>query len=153
MKKLLTGLAVPAGLAALVGLAESGPALGSELAATPPTSVVATADQPGEPIDLGLPTVLLTAPAVTAAGDRPAFAWEPVAGAATYQLAVLTAEGVPLWAWRGPTTNVILGGWPEAPVAAAPGPLLLGPATWFVVAFDDAGRPIANSVMRPVSPE
>jgi len=38
------------------------------------------------------------------------------------------------------------------PIPAAPGPLLIDDAKWFVVAFDAQGIPIANSVMRPVAP-
>ena len=156
MNRLLATMTLAAGFGAL---AVSGNALGAELVSTAPPStapvgdsVVASGDQPGEPMDLGLAPLALTAPDVAAAGDRPAFAWEAVDGAASYQLAVLTAEGEPLWAWAGPETTVILGGWPEAPIPEAPGPLLQGPGTWFVVAFDAAGVPIANSVIRPVSP-
>jgi hypothetical protein len=140
-------------------LAVSGNALGAELVSTAPPSTAPAADatagsgdQPGEPMELGLAPLPLTAPAVAAAGDRPAFAWEAVEGAASYQLAVLTADGEPLWAWAGSETTAILGGWPEAPIPEAPGPLLQGPGTWFVVAFDADGVPIANSVIRPVSP-
>ena len=156
MNRLIATITVAAGFGVL---AVSGNALGAELVATAPPSTApstdATAgsgDQPGEPFELGLAPLSLTAPAVAAAGDRPAFSWVAVDGAASYQLAVLTAEGEPLWAWAGQATTVILGGWPEAPIPEAPGPLLLGPAEWFVVAFDAAGMPIANSVIRPVSP-
>ena len=110
------------------------------------------ADQPGEPLDLGRRPVLLTAPTVAAAGERPAFAWEPVDGAALYTLAIVADSGEPLWAWQGPETAVILGGWIEVPPPEAPGPLLLGPSNWFVVARDGEGRAIANSVLRPVAP-
>ncbi len=111
----------------------------------------ADVDQPGEPLELGLADVELLTPATEAAGDRPAFSWTAVDGAVSYSLSVLT-EGVPIWAWQGTGTEVILGGWPVQPVPVAPGPLLLGPSTWFVVAYDAAGMPIANSVIRPVSP-
>jgi hypothetical protein len=156
MNRLIASITVIAGLGVL---AVSGNALGAELVATAPPSTAPVAEaptgadeQPGEPMDLGLAPVVLTAPAVSGAGDRPAFAWEAVAGAASYQLAVLTADGEPLWAWAGSETTVILGGWPEAPIPEAPGPLLQGPGTWFVVAFDVAGATVANSVIRPVSP-
>jgi hypothetical protein len=156
MNRLVATISLAAGFGVL---AVSGNALGAELVSTAPPSTAPDAgaadgsgDQPGEPFELGLAPLTLTAPAVAAAGDRPAFVWEAVDGAASYQLAVLTAEGEPLWAWAGPETTVILGGWPEAPIPEAPGPLLQGPGTWFVVAFDAAGLPIANSVIRPVSP-
>jgi hypothetical protein len=156
MNRLLATATLAAGLGVL---AVSGNALGAELLSTAPPSTAPAVDaaagsgeQPGEPLELGLAPLTLTAPAVAAAGDRPAFAWEAVDGATTYQLAVLNADGVPLWAWTGPETTVILGGWPEAPIPQAPGPLLEGPGTWFVFAFDAAGVPIANSVIRPVTP-
>ena len=80
------------------------------------------------------------------------FSWVAVDGAASYALAVVTTEDEPLWAWQGAETEVILGGWSTPPPAEAFGPLLLGDANWFVVAFDAAGQPIANSVIRPVAP-
>ena len=142
----------------LVAAASITPQIGG--ASTAPTTVVASSapasaasqDQPGEPIELGLAPVLLVGPAVTGAGDRPEFSWDPVAGAATYTLAVLTVADEPLWAWEGAGTAVILGGWPTTPIPAAPGPLLTADAKWFVVAFDAQGLPIANSVMRPIAP-
>ena len=99
----------------------------------------------GLALDLGLGDVTLVAPATTGAGTRPAFSWEPVPGAASYTLAVLSTDDVPLWAWYGTATEIILGGWPTPPVPAAPGPLITVPSKWFVVAYDAAGVPIANS--------
>ena len=119
----------------------------------PPTSVEEESiDQPGEPLDLGLAPVTLLSPATTGAGQRPQFTWVAVDGATSYALAVVTTADEPLWAWQGVATEVILGGWSTPPPAEAFGPLLLGEATWFVVAFDAAGVPIANSVIRPVAP-
>jgi hypothetical protein len=103
-------------------------------------------------LDLGLAELTLVAPATSGAGARPAFSWEPVPGAASYALAVLSTDDVPLWAWYGTTTDVILGGWPAQPVVDAPGPLITVPSKWFVVAYDAAGVPIANSDFRPVAP-
>ena len=117
----------------------------------PPTVEESSIDQPGEPLDLGLAPVTLVAPATTGAGERPAFRWKPVDGATSYALAVVTTADEPLWAWQGVATEVILGGWPTPPPAEAFGPLLVGDAVWFVVAFDTAGVPIANSVLRPVA--
>jgi hypothetical protein len=126
----------------------------STTATSPPTPSVEAdlIEQPGEPLDLGLAPVTLLSPATTDAGERPAFSWAGVDGAASYALAVLTAAGEPLWAWHGAATDVILGGWSAPPPAEAFGPLLIDQATWFVVAFDAAGLPIANSVIRPVAP-
>ena len=132
-----------------VGLAT----VSSTAATTPPLSVEeASTDQPGEPLDLGLAPLTLLAPATTGAGERPAFSWEAVDGATSYALAVVTTADEPLWAWQGAATAVILGGWSTPPPAEAFGPLLLGDAGWFVVAFDASGVPIANSVIRPVAP-
>ena len=113
---------------------------------------VASTDQPGLPADLGLATVTLNDPGVTDAGARPTFGWEPVAGAAAYSVFVLTDSGEPIWAWQGPATSVVFGGWPATPPPEAPGPLLLGPGTWFVVALDATDAPIATSALRPVAP-
>jgi hypothetical protein len=125
----------------------------STAATTPPPSVEETSiDGPDESLDLGLAPMTLLAPATTGAGERPAFKWEPVDGATSYAVAVITTANEPLWAWQGTATEVILGGWSTPPPAEAFGPLLLGEADWFVVAFDAAGQPIANSVIRPVAP-
>ena len=70
---------------------------------------------------------------------------------ATYSLAVITVVDEPLWAWEGAATAVILDAG-IGPIPAAPGPLLIDDAKWFVVAFDAQGIPIANSVTRPVAP-
>jgi hypothetical protein len=117
-----------------------------------PSTQGVSSDQPGEPLDLGLAPLTLLSPATTGAGQRPAFRWQAVEGATSYALAVVTTADEPLWAWQGAPTEVILGGWSTPPPAEAFGPLLLGEATWFVVAFDAAGVPIANSVVRPVAP-
>jgi hypothetical protein len=113
---------------------------------------VAATEQPGPPADLGLATITLTAPNFTGAATRPTFVWEPVAGAAAYSVFVLTGAGDPIWAWQGPATSVVLGGWPATPPADAPGPLLLGPGRWFAVALDATDSPIATSELRPVAP-
>ena len=73
-------------------------------------------------------------------------------GAANYSLAVLSSDDIPLWAWLGTTTDVILGGWSEPPPPEAPGPLITTPSKWFVVAYDASGTPIANSDFRPIAP-
>ena len=67
--------------------------------------------------------VTLTSPATTGVGDRPTFSWDAVNGAANYSLAVLSSDDIPLWAWLGTTTDVILGGWSEPPPPEAPGAL------------------------------
>jgi hypothetical protein len=106
----------------------------------------------GLALDLDLGDVTLVAPATDGAGTRPTFSWEPVPGAVSYTLAVLSTDDVPLWAWNGTATEIILGGWSTLPVPAAPGPRIVVPSKWFVVAHDAAGVPIANSDFRLVAP-
>jgi len=146
----VVSLSVIAPLDFLVGVGVASTAPSTTVSAS--TSVAASQDQAGEPIELDVGPLVLISPALSGAGDRPEFSWAPVAGAATYSLAGTTVVDEPLWAWEGAATAVILGGWPVAPIPAAPGPLLIDDAKWFVVAFDAQGIPIANSVMRPVAP-
>ena len=117
-----------------------------------PATTVAAPDQAGQPIDVGLAPLDLLEPATSGAGDHPTFRWAAVNGASTYLLAILTAEHVPVWAWQGAVTEVVLGGWDQAPPPEAPGPRLSGPSQWFVVALDASGLPLANSALRPVTP-
>lgn len=157
MRTMLGSVIVAVSLALVAPIGDAAPPAGegstaAPVTSEPTTSVAVGAEQPGEPLDFGLAPLPLIAPAVTEAGQRPTFTWEPVAGAAAYTLAVVTDTGEPLWAWQGPETTVIIGGWPETPPPEAPGPLLLGPSSWFVMALDGDGRPIANSVLRPVAP-
>jgi len=150
MARPVVSLCVIAPLAFHVGVDVASTAPSTTVSAS--TSVAASQEQAGEPIELGLGPLALIGPALSGAGDRPEFSWAPVAGAATYSLAGTTVVDEPLWAWEGAATAVILGSWPVAPIPAAPGPLLIDDAKWFVVAFDAQGIPIANSVMRPVAP-
>jgi hypothetical protein len=120
-------------------------------AAAPPSAQVA-ADQPGQAIDLGLAPLQLLEPATTAAGTRPTFRWTAVDAATSYLLSILDAANEPVWAWQGAATEVVLGGWDQTPPDDAPGPLITGPGQWFVVAVGADGVPIANSVLRPITP-
>lgn len=126
---------------------------GAPVVTAPITAAPAGPVPPIGPLESSLADVVVTGPAATAAGVRPTFSWEPVDGAARYTLAVLTGANQPLWAWDGAATSVILGGWPSAPPAEAPGPLLVGPGAWFVVAYDAAGAPLAVSDVVAVSPD
>lgn len=105
----------------------------------------------GEPLLDGLPIVELLSPGESDAGDGPRFAWEAVAGAASYSLSVLGPEG-PVWGWRGETTEIWFGGLPfERPPGWA-GPALDAGACWSVIARDADGHTLAVSEMVPVSP-
>lgn len=74
---------------------------------------------------------------------RPTFTWTPPANATSYQLLVQSADGVPLWAWTGAETSVVLGG-VERP-ADVEGPTLTGPSRVRVYAFDAAFMVVAVS--------
>jgi len=106
----------------------------------------------GSPIDAGLPTINLTAPANSGAGEVPSFEWEPVTGADRYRLVVLDGNGAMLWAWNGPETRVNLGGLAEQRPEGVSGPVITPGSTWSVTAFNPAGQPLAVSDLRPVSP-
>lgn len=134
MRRVLASVAAGVAVALVVAVGALAPPAGAGstpalLAAEPTTSVAVATDQPGAPLDFGLPPLLLTEPGVTGAGQRPTFAWEAVAGATANTLAVVTDTGEPLWAWQGPEPAVIIGGWPATPPPEAPGPLLLGAST------------------------
>lgn len=117
-----------------------------------PTSAPVAAELPGQAIDVGLAPLQLLEPATTAAGNRPTFRWSAIEGATSYLLAILDAANEPVWAWQGTATEVVLGGWDQTPPDDAPGPLITGPGQWFVVAVGADGVPIANSVLRPITP-
>jgi hypothetical protein len=146
----LTAGAVVAAL--MVTTASSAASVPSTTTVAAPTSAQVAADQPGQAIDLGLAPLQLLEPATTAAGNRPAFRWTAVQGATSYLLAILDAANEPVWAWQGAATEVILGGWDQPPPDDAPGPLITGPGQWFVVAVGADGVPIANSLLRPITP-
>ena len=146
----LTAGAVVATL--IVNTGDSAASVPSTTTTATPTSAPVAADQPGQAIDLGLAPLQLLEPATTAAGNRPTFRWSAVEGATSYLLAILDAANEPVWAWQGTATEVILGGWDQTPPDDAPGPLITGPGQWFVVAVGADGVPIANSVLRPITP-
>ena len=103
-----------------------------------------------EPLAPELPLVRLLAPLATTTELAPEFSWEPVAGAVTYRLAVLGADG-PVWSWEGPATSVRLGGFTEDRPAGFPGPVIDGSTTWSVVALGADGAIVATSDLRPLA--
>lgn len=106
----------------------------------------------GTPIDAGLPGIMLLKPAVSGGGEVPSFEWTAVDGAATYRLVVIDSASKPVWSWEGRETSVNLGGLPGERPADVSGPIITPGSSWSVVAFDADGKPVAVSVLRPVSP-
>ncbi len=78
----------------------------------------------------------------TEAGPRPTLAWEPVDGAALYQLTVLDAAGDPYWSWSGEETSIPFGGVSNPDAGGA---IVFEPMTWTVVARDANSQPLAMS--------
>lgn len=77
---------------------------------------------------------------------RPLLSWEPVDGAARYSLLVFDDAGDAYWAWEGTATQVHLGGGVDDPLPdEAEGPTAEVADSWFVVAHDAGGAPIAAS--------
>jgi len=85
-------------------------------------------------------------------GLRPVLSWPAVAGAASYRVVVLDSGRRPYWAWQGEATSVRVGGAPKRVPRMTTGPRVTKGGAWTVAAFDAAGRPLALSAARPVSP-
>jgi hypothetical protein len=100
----------------------------------------------------GVGDVRLDTPPQRGAGQAPTFGWEPVGGAARYQLFVRDAHGVALWAWQGADTSVRIGGLSVARPSGTGGPQLVPGSSWFVIALDGAGKVLAVSQIRQVNP-
>lgn len=103
------------------------------------------------PLAPELPLVRLLTPLATTTELAPEFSWEPVAGAVTYRLAVLGADG-PVWSWEGGATAVRIGGFTEDRPAGFPGPVIDETTTWSVVALDADGAVVATSDLRSLAP-
>jgi hypothetical protein len=125
-------------------------ALSSEGSDTTVTAA-ATLILPGESIVAGFPVVDLVGPSSSGAGEYPLFGWEPVTGAASYQLVVSGPSG-PIWAWEGSATEIRLGAVDSEPPAGYGGPRLAGPSCWSVAALDTDGHVVAASEVVQVSP-
>jgi hypothetical protein len=124
--------------------------LSSQASETTVTEAVAPI-LPGESIVAGIPVVELAGPSSADAGEYPLFGWEPVTGAASYQLVISGPSG-PIWAWEGSATEIRLGALESEPPAGYGGPRLAGPSCWSVVALDTDGHVVAASEVVPVSP-
>ena len=86
-------------------------------------------------------------------GARPALAWAPVAGAASYRVVLLDRSRRPSWAWQGDSTSVLVGGTSKPVPAGASGPRVAKGSTWSVAAFDASGRPLALSAPARSAPD
>lgn len=109
-----------------------------------------TAPDQSPSLDLSLDD--LFAPIVTEPtepGPRPLLAWEPVEGAAVYNVVVLGSDGDPYWAWSGTVTEVHVGGIDEP---EALGAWVHEPMTWTVSAQAGGGEVLALSAAAPLVP-
>jgi hypothetical protein len=83
-----------------------------------------------------------------AAGAGPTLSWSGVTGATSYGVTATTSAG-PAWAWNGPDTHAVFGSsdasslYPDLIPVASPQPGTT--YTWYVMAFDAAGRLIGVS--------
>jgi hypothetical protein len=129
-----TSVAVTSVPATTVAATTAAPTSPPTTTAAPTTIAAPTTAPPTTDAIQHLPGV--AALIVTVAGDdpaRPTFSWSAPAGAVTFQLAVQTADGVPLWGWIGSDSTVVLGG--AARSADVEGPTLTGPSRVRVYAF------------------
>lgn len=90
---------------------------------------------------------LVTKP--TEPGPRPLLAWEPVEGAALYNVVVLGSNGDPYWAWSGTVTEIHVGGIDEP---EALGAWVHESMTWTVSAQAPEGEVLALSAATPLVP-
>lgn len=105
----------------------------------------------GPPLVEGLTRVNVLGPPEGGAGEVPQFRWEPVEGAATYDLVVLGPDG-PLWAWSGEETEIRLGALPVERPQGMGGPVIVAGSCWSLVALGADGHAVAVSEFLPVSP-
>ncbi|MCI0686381.1 MAG: hypothetical protein L0Y54_03955 [Sporichthyaceae bacterium] len=98
-----------------------------------------------------MPRVEVVGPPATGAGEVPLFSWKPVDAVALYDLVVVGPDA-PIWAWRGTSTEIRLGGLPVERPPGLGGPVIAAGSCWSVVALDAAGHVIAASGVLPVSP-
>ena len=121
------------------------------IAASSPAGAATPAAASHGKATFGLPGVQqLTATSGTSV--HPTLRWKPVSGAANYRVVVRDRSGKVAWAWSGPTTKVVMSATTK-PVGHRPGqPRLTSGASWTVAASDAAGKPLALSRPRAISP-
>jgi len=138
----------PASAPGTTAPASTDPATTAAPTTAAPTTVAPTTEAP---TTTTLPDALQQVPGVVAVGitvggddpTRPTFTWTAPANAASYQLVVQDATGVPVWGWTGTDTTIVLGGVVRA--ADAEGPTLTGPSRVRVYAFGADSSPVAVS--------
>ena len=151
MRRALAAITVVALIAAACGGDDA-----TDTATTSTTPAVATTGPTGTGattttvVDDGGDGVVLTTPTEDV-GPRPELAWEPVEGAALYQVVLFAPDGSAYWAWQGTETSVPVGGRPLLREEAR-GPRVANGMSWSVAAYDADGLPIALSEQRPISP-
>ncbi len=123
----------------------------NSVAGTTPTVIESTTSTPAseQPLVDGFIELELLEPSSAVSDRAPVFRWQPVAGAATYRLAIVDDTG-PIWAWQGAATDVRLGGLAEERPAGFAGPVLTPGSRWSVVALADDGTVIAVSTVRVI---
>lgn len=117
---------------------------------TEPADPTAAAPPEGRTFIEGMAKLTVIGPPAGGAGEDPLFIWESVSGADAYDLAVLGPDG-PLWSWRGPETEVRMGGLPFERPPGVGGPSIGVASCWSVVALDQEGHVIAASQFLPVA--
>ena len=83
---------------------------------------------------------------------RPRLMWEPIDGAAEYEVVAFHPDGRPWWAWSGTATEVVLGGVMAPAAVDLGGPQALVGTTWAVLAYDADGQLVAVSPTRALEP-
>lgn len=89
----------------------------------------------------------------TGVGIHPQLRWKPVPGAARYRVGLLDARRHAYWSWDGTTSHVTVSATGERVRGSSPsGPRIGKHYRWSVAAFNAAGKPIALSALRSISP-
>jgi hypothetical protein len=139
LASLIASLAlVAAGCGGSSGSAPAGEAVTEAAPATEPAASV-TVPAPAD----GLAPIAV--PTGAGGGAQPLLEWEPVSGAASYDVVLYDADGAPYWAWSGETTQVAVGD-------GAADPTVTAGMTWSVTAYDADGTPLAGATALPIAP-
>lgn len=117
---------------------------------TTPTTVPDEEPAVDLPARLGLLEITLLTP-TSGGGTRPILEWEPVDGAAGYEVALNGPGGGIYWAGWATGTSIPVGGEPLIDPEFS-GPSVSEGMTWSVAAYDADGYLVAISVMRPIAP-
>lgn len=132
----------------VTGPSTSGPGSVSSTTAAATTPTSDAPEQVGEPLISGLPAIVQLTP-LAGGGPRPLLEWQPVDGAARYDVTLYAPDGSGYWAWHGAETSVVVG---QLATAEQSGPRVSPGMTWAVLALDHDGIPVASSAVRPIAP-